>query len=158
MGFLAWLENTEFSMWVAQSPSWFAYPFILTLHTVGLAMLVGASVFIDLRMLGVARNVPFDQLRPLTRTIWIGFVLNALSGVIVLAAAATVLGTMKTFYLKLAFIALALIVDARLRSAIFSDPVSYGRPNPPAPARMLATLSLLLWAGAITAGRLMAYV
>lgn len=158
MGFLEWLESTEFAMWVAQSPSWFAYPFILTLHTVGLAMLVGASVFIDLRLLGVASDVPLEQLERLKTSIWIGFVINAVSGLIVLAAAASTLGIMKTFYLKLTFIALALILDTRLRRLIFSDPAAFGGAHPPSPARALAVLSLLLWAGAITAGRLMAYV
>ena len=53
----AWLhtlQNSAFSAWVVGSDSIWAYPMILTMHTVGLGIVVGAAVIVDLRLLGVA--------------------------------------------------------------------------------------------------------
>ena len=41
--FFATLENLQFSTWLRESNSIWAYPTMLTLHTIGLALLVGAS-------------------------------------------------------------------------------------------------------------------
>ena len=58
--------------------------------------------------------------------------------------------------MKLAAIALALIVTSRLRRVVFGGGVA---PDVAPPrARTLAKASLVLWLAAITAGRLMAYV
>src|SRR5207249_9965994 len=63
------------------------------------------------------------------------------------------------FYIKLTQIALALITATRIRRLVFAgrDDAAVDRAVPPK-ARSLAVASLLLWAGAITAGRLMAYL
>jgi hypothetical protein len=53
MTYFVWLQHTALSTWVVQSDSVWAYPTILTAHTVGLAILVGAAAMIDLRLLGV---------------------------------------------------------------------------------------------------------
>src|SRR5205823_3599900 len=54
MAFFTWLQDTPFAHWVASDPSLLAYPTILTLHTVGMAIVVGTCVVMDLRLLGVA--------------------------------------------------------------------------------------------------------
>jgi hypothetical protein len=43
MALLAWLQSTTIAVWVAESHSLLAYPTVLFLHTVGLAVVVGAS-------------------------------------------------------------------------------------------------------------------
>jgi len=53
MGFLAWLEALPLSIWVHESPSVWAQPTVLTLHTMGMGVLVGASWVLDLRLLGI---------------------------------------------------------------------------------------------------------
>src|SRR5688572_2935656 len=60
MSFLIWLQESPFGLWVAES-IW-AYPIILTLHTVGFGVLVGTSAFLDLRLLGVGAGVPLAPL------------------------------------------------------------------------------------------------
>jgi len=64
MEFLLRLQESSFGLWVAES-IW-AYPIILTLHTVGLALLVGPSAFLDLRVLGAGSRVPLVPLQPFT--------------------------------------------------------------------------------------------
>ena len=64
---------------------------------------------------------------------------------------------MPVFAIKLTFIALAMVNLQLLYRRVFNDPQADTRPIP-ANARFLALTSLLLWVGATTAGRLMAYL
>jgi hypothetical protein len=52
--FLIWLESTDFSTWVRESPSLFAFPAILSCHTIGMGLVAGTNAAIALRILGVA--------------------------------------------------------------------------------------------------------
>ena len=80
--FTTWLQGTAVAVWTRESPSIWAYPTVLTLHTIGMAILVGASFVINLRVLQVAGVIPLHRLRPLYRVIWIGFTINLVSGLI----------------------------------------------------------------------------
>jgi hypothetical protein len=82
--FFTWLEASALSDWVRSSPSMFAFPFILILHTVGMAFLVGANVAIDLRILGFAAGIPLSTLEKFFPVMWFGFVVNAVSGLLLL--------------------------------------------------------------------------
>ena len=153
MAFLEWLQSLPFSVWVSESDTVWGYPAILTLHTIGFGVLVGANTVVNLRLLGVGRDVPLSSLRPLFRPMWVGLTINALTGATLFAAAATEKGTQTVFYVKLTLIAFALAVLLRIRRIVLNPD---GRP--PGAGRGLAAVSLVLWIGAITAGRLMAYL
>lgn len=158
MDFARWLEGSAVAVWTRESPSIWAYPTVLTLHTVGLGVLVGANAVIDFRLLGFAPRLPIPSLAPLYRFMWAGFAINAVTGVMLFASNATTKGKQPVFYIKLTLIALALVITAVIRRTMERGPA---RPDPdlgPGPGRRLAALSLLLWAGAVTAGRLMAYL
>jgi hypothetical protein len=148
--FFTWLETSTLSLWLVESPSLFAFPGILAVHTVGLGLLAGLSAAFDLRLLGVARGVPpaaFVRLRPV---MLFGFWLNLVSGILLVLAYPTKALTNPVFYLKLGLIAVAVVVlRAQLRAA--RDGLVGSR------TRRLAVVSLVVWAGAITAGRLLAY-
>ena len=58
MAFLAALDHSAFSTWLRGSDSIWAFPTVLTLHTLGMMVLAGASAVLDLRLLGVARQIP----------------------------------------------------------------------------------------------------
>jgi hypothetical protein len=157
MQFLASVENTAFCTWVRNSSSLWAYPGILFMHTVGLGFVVGLSAAIDLRLLGFASDLP---LRPLERAfpvIWLGFWVNAISGTILLAADATTKLTNPVFYVKMAFILLAVGVTMLMRRKLFASG-ALDDARVPALGKVLAVASIALWFGAITAGRLMAYI
>ncbi|HEY6616395.1 MAG TPA: hypothetical protein VIZ32_17810, partial [Vicinamibacterales bacterium] len=53
-----WLEATPLSTWLRESPSLWAFPFVLILHTVGLAFFVGTNVAWDVRVLGFSLGIP----------------------------------------------------------------------------------------------------
>jgi hypothetical protein len=154
--FFFWLEATAFSVWLRESPSIMVFPFVLILHTVGLAFLVGANVAIDARVLGLARGVPLLSLRRYYRAMWAGFWVNAFSGVLLLIAYPTKALTNPVFYAKLALIAMALLLARAIRGHMMGGTVAAGV-GAPGPLKVMAVASLACWAGSITAGRFLAY-
>ena len=154
--FLQAIENTGFSTWLRESESPFAFYFILLFHTFGLALLVGANAVVDLRLLGVARAIPLAPLKRLFRIMWIGFAMNAITGILLVVAYPTKSLTNPDFYIKLALIGLAIWVMQKLNRQVFQDS-SLSEPEMIAKGATLAKFSILLWFGAITAGRLLAY-
>jgi hypothetical protein len=157
MEFLSWLENLPFSMWVLQSGSIWAYPTILTVHTIGMTMVAGLIGVIDLRLLGIAPTIPIRPLERLYPIIWSAFGVNALTGTILLVADATTKLTNPDFYVKMVFIFFGVTVLALMRKRVFGDPQLDTAPVTGS-AKGLAWLSLVAWMGAITAGRLLAYL
>ena len=150
--FLATVENLQFSVWLRESDSIWAYPTMLTLHTVGLALLVGANAALSLRVLGRGQSMALADLRPLFRWMWIGFWINALSGVVLLMADATTKAATPMFLIKLGLVAVGVALMAVQRREVFA-PAAAVTPG----ARGLAAASLTVWFVAIAAGRLMAY-
>jgi hypothetical protein len=157
MEFLTWLEQSSLSSWIRESPSVWAYPTILFLHTLGLGLLVGASMVVDLRMLGYSRDLPLDPIKKFFPVMWFGFWINALSGVLLVMIDATSLLTNPLFYVKLGFIAIAVVSGRLIAKEILAAPVGGNQPGWMS-SKMLAGTSLICWIGAITAGRLTAYV
>ena len=156
--FTTWLQGSAVGVWTRESPSIWAYPTVLTLHTVGLGVLVGANAVIDFTLLGFAPRLPIPSLAPLYRFMWAGFAINAVTGVMLFASDATTKARQPVFYIKLTLIALGLVVTAMIRRTVRRGPAPCDPDLSPGPGRRLAVLSLLLWAGAVTAGRLMAYL
>jgi hypothetical protein len=153
---LASIESTEFASWLRESGSIWAYPAVLTLHTLGLGVLVGASAVIDLRLLGAARQIPIEPLRRLFPIMWAGFWVNAISGGLLFMTDATTKGTTKVFMAKLVIIVVAVVVLMSIRTLAFGErPLSSSVPTP---VKALAAVSLALWLAAIITGRYMAYV
>jgi hypothetical protein len=154
--FLKTIEESGVSTWLRESESPFAFYFVLLFHTFGLALLVGANTVIDLRILGIEREIPLVPLKRLFGIMWLGFAINAASGALLLIAYPTKALTNPVFYLKLLLIGSAVWVMAVLKTRVFDDS-SLNEAAMIARGKTLAKWSLLLWFGAITAGRLLAY-
>lgn len=150
-----WIERTGLSLWIREGSLW-AFPIILILHTVGLAFLVGANVAVDVRMLGFARGVPLQAMLPFFKAMWLGFWINAVSGVLLLITYPTKALTNPLFYLKLGLIAIAVAHALWVRRQIVENP-AFGAPRLPSIARVTSVAALVCWMAAITAGRLLAY-
>ena len=155
--FFAWLEQTAFSVYVRESPSVaFGFPGILVLHTVGMGLLAGGAAAVSLRVLGFAPGVPLSAMEKFSPVLKLGFFINALSGIALLIGYPTKALTNPLFYIKLALIALGVIETQILFREVVRDRALDAGPMHPK-GRRLAWLSLLLWAGAITSGRFLAY-
>lgn len=146
-----WLENTSVALWVGES-LW-AYPFMLSLHVIGLAIVVGLLSMLDFKLLGGFKGVRVASFLPLIRFAWIGFLINAVSGVFLFTSQASYFVTSTVFLIKLGCIfvgaILTKVMQNQLVAAGDADDVSM---------KGVAVLSLLIWLVAITAGRLTAYI
>jgi hypothetical protein len=155
MELLASFELNPLSVWVRESPSLLAFPFILYLHTLGLAMLAGINVGLAVWLLA-RRAVPSFDLTGVYRVMWLGFGINAASGLVLLAAYPAKALTNWVFFVKLVLVALALWALERTKGEIVIATGADSR-EVSRRARQLAILSLCLWAGTILAGRFLAY-
>ena len=129
---------------------------MLTLHTVGLALLVGANWVLDLRILGGLGRVAIADLSWTFRVMWIGFWVNAVSGAMLFAADATTKGSTRLFVAKLALVGIGVVVIVLTKRALYPSGVAAATPG--GAARALALASIALWVAAIAAGRFMAYI
>jgi hypothetical protein len=156
MPFLEWVEATGLATWVRESPSIWSYPTILTLHTLGLGIVVGGNVVVDLRLLGYGTKLELSSLTPIFRIVAWAFLLNFVTGVLLFMSAATQKGLQPVFYIKLTFIALALWNTVLVRRYLVREtgPAGLSRRR----GARLGVTSMVLWTGAIVAGRLMAYL
>ena len=155
MGLLSTIEHSAFCTWVREGSSIFGYYGFLFLHTVGLSIVVGASVVIDLRLLGWAQKLPVAALAHYFPVMWIGFGINAVSGGVLLASDLTTKLASPLFGLKMLLVVLAVAGMGAIRRRVFN--AGLVTDEVPPMARLLAGASLLLWVGAIAAGRLMAF-
>ena len=156
MNFLIWLQDSALGTWVAGS-IW-GYPIILACHAVGMAAVAGTIVMINLRILGFARSVPVTLFSRLSAIAWAGLVLNVLTGLALFTGDPVKFFHHPVFWIKMSLVILGavsvLAIVPELRKAA-SAPA--GSPEIPPGAKLVAGFSLAFWAGAIIAGRLIAY-
>ena len=154
---LRWLDHTGFAIWVARSTSLWAFPTILLLHTFGLALVVGSSYVLSLRLLGAGAGVPLRPLLVLFRFVWLGFIVSAASGAALFVSDATAKAANPYFQTKMVFVAAATANMVLLqRQAAASAKVDDG--TVAMQARVLAATAIAFWTVALTAGRLIAYL
>ena len=148
MDFLLQLEESSFATLVRESNSLLAYPSMLFLHTLGMGFLAGISILVALRILGIASEVPLGSLQKLLPYMWAGFWVNAITGGVLFMTDAIAKATNPVFYTKLGFIAAAVVA---MRLIDVDRPIETN-------GKILAFATIFCWIGAITAGRLLAYV
>lgn len=151
-----WLEGSAMSTWVREAPTIWAFATIITLHTFGMGVLVGASAVVDLRLLGIGRTIPLAPLRTLFPVMWAGFWLNLVTGSVLFAADASSRGTQWLFFVKLLFVAAGVATMILIKRHVYganATPVVVSGTT-----KRLAALSLVVWVVAVVTGRLLAYV
>ena len=143
-----------------ESPSVWAFPTILTLHTAGMGILVGASWLLDLRLLGVAaRNTPLSAFRWVFPAITFGLIVNLVTGVFLFIKNAATWGSAVPFGIKMLLVVASVVLLLPIRKYVVApQPQSGEGGEVGGNARLLAIASILAWTGAVTAGRLLAYL
>jgi hypothetical protein len=155
--FLESIENSGFSTYVRETPSWPAYSTVLALHTFGMAFLVGLSGVIALRVLGIVPELPLKPLKKLMPMVIAGFWLNAVTGLILTSLAARSLLANWDFYVKLVAIAVAIVSLQKMRAYAFRDASAPDDAPASASAKRWAKWMLFSWFIAVLGGRLTAY-
>jgi hypothetical protein len=125
---LLWLESTGLSTWVREEPSVFAFPAILSCHTVGMGLVAGINAALALRILGVAPGIAIREMKRFFPVMWFGFWLNAISGVVLLIAYPTKALTNPMFYLKLTLVAIAVALIKPIERRALGDPMAHRAP------------------------------
>ena len=157
MRFFDWLEHSSFSMWIKESSSLWPYDiFCLSAHAIGMAILVGFSVAIALRVLGFAPRLPVAPMGQFFPVIYAGFWINAISGTGLFITYPMKAMTNPSFFLKIAGVVLALLCVRRMKREVFDNPRSAATTPAPKSGRMAAAALLVVWVVTITAGRLLA--
>jgi hypothetical protein len=133
------------------------YPAAEILHIIGFVLLVGSILALDLRLLGLGRMVAIQPLAhlllPLSR---FGFVIAIAMGFLLFSADAAHVVRNPAFQAKLLLIAAALVNVVIAHVGPWRRMLLW-RGEAPGSAKATAFASLLLWLGALTAGRLIAY-
>jgi hypothetical protein len=132
---------------------------MITLHSLGLAIMVGLSVVLSLRVLGWFDVIPFSSLYRLLKVAWIGFVVNFLSGGSLFMYQGTTYITEGIFLTKMAMVILGAILvgvmQGMIRTALASGaPAAEASSN----LKIVAGFTIAAWTIAMVTGRLIAYL
>ena len=144
-----WMEHLSWVSYVGNT-AWL-YSSISVVHYFTLFVLVGTSVLVDLRVLGLAgRKQPVAQFAAqIFPWMWTAFLLAVLSGFLMFTTDAGDLLPDPVFKIKMGVIFLAVIFVIIVQRNIRK----WGElPSIPAGAKAIAFISLTLWIGAILAG------
>jgi hypothetical protein len=162
MEFLAWLEQTQLSLWLRES-DW-GHPIVLCFHAVGMGIVVGISLMFSARVLGYAKDFPLTSFDKLFDIAWYGFAMNAVSGVLLYVGEPRRLLLTPAFFIKMILIVLAgfsVWVLTKTLHGIESLPGPDGTAHRAevvtTGAKIAAIFPIVLWIGAIIAGRLIGY-
>jgi hypothetical protein len=144
----AFVARSPFA-WIASHP--FAYPLLEVFHIVGIAMLLGSLLLLELRVWGLGASLPLPALARLALALTLlGFALCAATGLLMFASQPQELLSNRWFLIKLGLVSLA-----GLNAAAFHARDGLARLD--ALARVQTALSVLLWFGVIFCGRWIAY-
>lgn len=140
---------TEFFSPIRTHP--FAYPVLEIIHILGIALLVGNLILLEVRVWGRGQDLPIQSVARLSLTLaLIGFTLASFSGLLMFAAQAADLLANRAFVIKM-----LLLVCAACNAAWFHGRGSLTLLD--GIAKLQVTISMLIWIGVITAGRWIAY-
>jgi len=157
MGFLTWLESTGYSEWILTSAT--GWPLMLTIHAVGLAIIVGVIFSLNLRLLGLYGTIPYTALRGLMNIAWVGIVLNVITGLSIFMTQASSYVTSLPFIVKITFIVLGIANLVYTQKTLDREAVAWETAGAVPPLGMaLAGSSLLFWVVAVVTGRMIAYL
>ena len=151
------IEASGVARWMREA-LW-AYPAVEAVHIIALGTLFGSILIVDLRLMGLSREVSASKLarHALPWTV-AGFAVAMVSGLLMFTAHAEDFLTNGVFLLKMGLILAAGVNAGLLHTGAFR---TVGRWDtvalPPVGVRAAAALSIVIWIAVIACGRLLAY-
>jgi hypothetical protein len=135
-----------------------AWPIAESIHFIGLTLLIGTVGMFDLRLMGLGKQIAPAQLHRLIKFGVAGFIGNILTGICFLSAAPDQYIYNRAFRWKLVFLTIAGLNILVFYSAFFRRirTLEAGATIPMGP-RLVGAVSLSMWIGVITAGRLITF-
>jgi hypothetical protein len=155
---LASLESSPFSVWERSDSLW-GWPFTLTVHTLGTALVIGLIFIINLRLLGLFETIPYTSLKRLFPIVWAAFAVQFLSGFALWMTKPTRYVVDAAFLLKLVLVIVGFVLTLYLYGALKREAASWEAAGAVSPRGFKFVVpSLLLWCVVLIAGRLTAYL
>lgn len=155
---LEWLHGT--SVAVSIRDGLYLFPVLESIHVVGLALVFGTIAILDLRLLGKASvERPVSRLMSdLLKWTWAAFAVTAVTGGLMFSTNAIVYFHNTYFRIKMALLVLAavnmLVFELTARKTL----AEWDRAaTTPRVAKIVATVSLIIWVGVIAAGRVIGF-
>ena len=144
---------------IAMRESLYAFPVLLTVHLISLAMFAGLVVMMDLRLLGVAyRGTPFSEVQArLFPWQMVGMAVTSLAGLLLFYAQPMRYFGKVLYWIKMALIVLAGVNALLFHFTTYRSIAKWDTAGPPLGAKVAGVLSLAMWAGIVAFGRLTAY-
>ena len=135
----------------------YGWPSLETLHFIGLSLLIGVVLLIDLRMLGVMKNVAFPALHRLLPWAILGFGINLVSGMLFFVASPEQYAHNIAFVWKLILMMLA---GANAFYFTIFDEAWVLQPGDEAPltAKAVAVFAIVLWVGVLYFGSMLPFI
>jgi uncharacterized membrane protein len=151
------MEDTSFSEWILTSSS--GWPLMLTIHAIGLAIVVGIVFSMNLRILGFYGTIPYTSLKDILRIAWVGIVMNVITGFSIFMTQATSYVTSVPFITKITFIVLGIANLVYTQKVLKREAASWQAAGAvPRIGHVLAASSIFFWIAAVITGRLIAYL
>ncbi len=151
------LAETALSQWILLT--YWLWPVLEIVHFIGLSLLLGGLILIDLRLAGHVRALNPAATHQLLPLVFTGFGLNLITGVLFF------IGDPMRYSINIGFqIKMVLVMIAGLNALLYYwkiNPVIHSwnpDANPPAIAKFVAYTSLVTWTGVLLCGRLIPYV
>ena len=156
--FCKWLAATSLSQTI-QTTGWII-PALQTIHILSVAVVFSSAILVDLRIWRLLeRDVPMPEVaRRFLPTVWPVLLILLTTGSLLIIGEPRRSLLNSTFYLKMALLAVAILLTAGLQRSISSSPNSWDRNRARRMAgRFAASVSILVWCGILFAGRWIAY-
>ena len=152
-----WMENSPINQWITSVG--LVWPMAEIFHFIGLSLLLGSMLIIDLRLFGFFRSIAMETTHKLLKWAGIGFALNLVTGTLFL------FGDPYRYAANIGFrIKAVLILVAGLNALWFYIKIkpimgSWGsQDDPPLVAKTIAVVSLGAWICILLLGRMIPYV
>jgi hypothetical protein len=150
-----WGSTTTLAHYMNGAWQW---PIAESLHFIGLSMLIGTVGLFDLRLMGLAKGIPFSALHRMIPLGIAGYFLNFLTGICFLTTAGDQYMYNPTFQLKVFSMSVAGVNVLLFYTTMYKKVAALGAgEQAPLPARIMGGVSLAAWLGVITFGRLLTF-
>lgn len=157
MTILESLEASFIADWFIDSL--YAYPAMLTVHGIGMSIVIGILFIFNLRLLGLFKSIDIAAFKSLLKLAWAGFLINFISGCILFVQKASSFIENWAFLLKIAGVLIGTIMTVYLHKILKQQADTWiSENNIVLSAKVLAFTSIGLWSLVIIAGRIVGYM
>lgn len=156
-----WLNTSVMHAFILEHS--YVWPTLEIFHFIGLCLLFGSLLMVDLRVLGLAKKIPYQGVEPFIILTIIGFIINFVTGGLFIAGDPSRYFVNIAFQLKMLAVCLAFINALLFMTQLKAYEYEHPRSTLPyfdMPGRLkcLAGLSVLLWGAVLVLGRFIPYV